>query len=154
MQTYKEFSPTPFDSKGLNLPDQQDWLVLPIARNRDSGHIDQSNFDAAVEMLGGESETVEIHRFGHWACGWFEIILVEPGTESVRIAETIEKRLEDYPILDEDDFSNREYSAAYSYWETCGLKERIRICAKYGASIFAARRYEIPEQVEISYLAE
>ena len=27
---YRDFAPTGFDSKGLGLPDQQDWFVLPI----------------------------------------------------------------------------------------------------------------------------
>jgi hypothetical protein len=72
----------------------------------------------------------------------------------VKIAEEIESSLENYPVLNEDDFSNLEYEKATKWWAVCGIKERIRICAKYNESIFAARRDEIPENVEISYLAE
>lgn len=35
MKAYSQFRPT--DSKGLGLPDRQDWLVLGVARTRDSG---------------------------------------------------------------------------------------------------------------------
>ena len=34
--------------------------------------------------------------------------------------------LEDYPVLDESDFSEREYEEANSVWESCyNVKERI-----------------------------
>lgn len=154
MQQYKYFSPTPFDKKGIVLHEQGDWFVLPTTRNRDSDHLTISNFDTALQLLGGESETVEIHRFGHWACGWFEIIIVKPETESAVIASDIERRIEDYPVLDEDDFSEREFLAASEYWARMSTKERIEICKKFDASIFAARRDSIPEEVEVSYLAQ
>jgi len=94
---------------------------MPFGRNRDSDHSDESNFDAALKLLGGESDTVEIVRFGHWACGWVEYLFVHPS----RKAETdaILARLEDYPILDEDDFSAREHEAALQSWDDYGCRE-------------------------------
>lgn len=79
MQTYAEFRPTAFDRRGAFLDDdRRAWYVLPVTRTRDSGTFDQSNFETALRILGGESETCEVHRFGHWGPGWFEIILVHP----------------------------------------------------------------------------
>jgi hypothetical protein len=89
MQTYSQYRPTGFDSRGLGLPDRQDWLVLPVIQTRDSGPLEQSNFASALKAVGGESETVEVHRFGHWGPGWFEIIIVAPGSEAARIGEEI-----------------------------------------------------------------
>lgn len=150
---YKDWAPTSFDCRGLNLADRQDWLVAPVIQTRDSGCLEQSNFNSALEILGGEQvDRVEVHRFGHWGPGWFEIILVSP--ELAEQVEGIEARLEDYPVLDEDDWSNREWEAAINWWNDCGLRERIRICDKYRVSIFAARRDEIPDRVDVSYLAE
>jgi hypothetical protein len=105
-----------------------------------------------LKELGGESDTVEVHRFGHWGPGWFEIILAHPSREAE--IKDMESRLENYPILDEDDHSERQWEKAIEWWGLCGMRERIRICAKYRASIFAARRDEIPENVELSYLAD
>jgi len=85
MQTYSEYAPTSFDHKGLLLPDRQDWLVL-IGRNRDSECLVNSNFDCALAQLGGESDHVEVHNFGHWACGWLEIIIVKPDRPEAKIA--------------------------------------------------------------------
>ncbi len=117
MQTYKEYQPTLFDSRSNfivwdreGIDNIQDWLVCPTGRNRDSSIEDESNFNAALELLGGESDKVQVHRFGHWACGWYELIIVHPDLSNE--LQKIENRLTDYPILNEDDLSNRECEAA------------------------------------------
>ena len=108
MQLYKDYAPAEGDARGLGLPDRQNWLVL-LGKNRDSSLREQSNFDAALEMLGGESDDVEVCRFGHWLCGWIEIVIVKPESEAAKIADYIENKLEDYPALDEDDWTTREH---------------------------------------------
>lgn len=108
------------------MPDQQDWLVLGLSRTRDSGELDQSNFDAALKALGGESDTVEVHRFGHWGPGWFEIIIIKPGSSQVAIAESIEASLSDYPVLDEQDFSSREWESYIEGWDNYARRDFIR----------------------------
>ena len=126
MQRYSEFRPTAFDVRGLNLPDQQDWLVLPCIRTRDSGELDQSNFETALKMLGGESETVEVHRFGHWGPGWFEIIIAKPGSPAEQTAGEIESSLANYPILDEEDWSNREWGSYQEGWLDYAKRDFVR----------------------------
>jgi hypothetical protein len=124
MQTYGKFQPTAFDPRGLALDDQQHWLVLPVGQNRDSGPLDQSNFAQALEALGGESEDVEVHNFGHWACGWFEIIIVNPSNlKLVAIAEDIERALMDYPVLNDEDLSQREWEDFCESWDSYGAKQ-------------------------------
>jgi len=110
MKPYKDFAPTGFDRKGLNGEREgiSEYGVL-LAQNRDSDALERSNFRAALARLGGESENVQVHRFGHWAVGWFEIIVVKEGTEEYEKAEEIEGKLENYPVLDEEDFSRLEW---------------------------------------------
>ena len=85
-----------------------DYYVL-LSRHRDSGLVEESNFWSALKMLNGESDTVKIIRFRHWAVGWIETILIhESDKVSVDKGFEIEKALENYPILDEDDFYERE----------------------------------------------
>ena len=99
MKSYSEFRPTQFDSTGLGLDDQQNWLVAPVSQTRDSEALNRANFDATLRELGGESDTVQVHRFGHWGPGWFEIILIDAtDTARVQIAQEIEDALSDYPI--------------------------------------------------------
>src|ERR1700682_1291835 len=121
MRRYKDYAPTKLEPRGLTLPDRQDWLVV-IWRNRDSDNSDclaESNWHAALERLGGESEKVEVHRFGHWACDWLEIVIVAPEGPQAVEAHRIEDDLETYPILDENDHSEREQVAADETWEHC-----------------------------------
>jgi hypothetical protein len=147
MQTYSEYRPTPHDCRGLGLPDRQNWLICPVSRTRDSGPLDQSNFASALKMLGGESDTVEVRRFGYWGPGWFEIIIVAPGSEAARIGEEIEASLADYPILDEDDFSRREYEDYVETWNCCGMS---RYFAKYLRSEFnlSDRAYDLIDDAD------
>ncbi len=126
MITYREYAPTQFDSPGLALDDRQDWLVLPCGRNRDSDCLGESNFEAALAILGGEGEDTEVHRFGHWACGWLEIIIVRPGTAAETEANSIEDAMANYPILDEQDYSERENDAANMYWSAMRTDERVQ----------------------------
>jgi hypothetical protein len=114
MQTYSTFRPTGFDTHLVIRGDEsrEGWLVLPTTRNRDSDCLTESNFHVALAQLGGESHDVEVHRFGHWANGWFEIIIVRPDSASHLTANGIERDLEEYLVLDENDFSEREHEAA------------------------------------------
>lgn len=123
MQLYKDFAPTGSDPRGLALDDQQNWIVVPVRRNRDSGPLDESSFAAALEILGGESETCEVHRFGHWACGWFEIVIVSP--ERAAEVEDLESSLENYPVLNDEDFSQREHDDYIESWDNCGMSREF-----------------------------
>jgi hypothetical protein len=102
-----------------------DWLCV-LTRSRESDLLTESNFDTALEMLGGKGENVEIHRFGHWACGWWESLAVRAGTPQATIAEEIEKKIESYPVLDEEDFSRREDEAAQDVWRDYRVKDRVK----------------------------
>ena len=101
--------------------DRNNWLLAPVSVNRDSGPLDQSNFSAALEMLGGKSETVEVHRFGHWCNGYFELIIAHPAW--LTKVEEIESALESYPILNEDDYSERENEFKEECWSSYGRRD-------------------------------
>ena len=81
-----------------------DYYVL-LSHHRDSGLVEESNFQSALKMLNGESDTVKVIRAKHWAVGWVEMILIhESDTKSVDKGNEIEESLNNYPILDEDVF--------------------------------------------------
>lgn len=136
METYSEFRPTQFD-RHISIDSKEHWLVLPTGRNRDSNILTESNFELALQMLGGESDTVDVHRFGRWAHGWFEIIIVDPESPQAKIAEDIERSLEDYPVLSDDHYSNKMIEAqADSFAEIesnfrCDLEGKFRVETEY-----------------------
>ena len=137
MTPYKHHRPTGFDRAGAFLDeDRQDWLVAPVIQTRDSGPIDESNFKCFLDGLGGEGKSVEVHRFGHWGPGWYEIIIIDPKAEAIlTLAQEMEDALENYPVLDEEDLSKRENEAEQESWGSWGrkdftkaLKRRVEEC--------------------------
>jgi hypothetical protein len=125
MTPYKHHRPTQFDRAGAFLDDdRQDWLVCPVTRTRDSGPMEESNFHAFLEGLGGEGGNVEVHRFGHWGPGWYEIIIINPKEERlVAEAEAMEASLDNYPVLNEEDLSKRENDAENDAWVSWGRSD-------------------------------
>ena len=152
MERYRDFRPTVFDAKGFALDGRQDWFVAPVLQHRCSNCLERSNFTVALQQLGGESDVVEVHRFGHWGPGWFEIIIVHPSLEAH--VQDIEDTLAQYPVLDESHFNELEYAEACETWNRMSIKNRMEVCRKFRVSLFAARRDEIPERVELDYLVE
>ena len=125
MQQLKNFSPTPFDARGLGVePDRGDWLVV-VTRNRDSEIYVQSNFDLALERLqaADRGEDVEAHGNGHWACGWYEAVIVRPDSPAATVAEDILDRLESYPVLDSEEVSRREMDAYHEAMHSWGCRD-------------------------------
>lgn len=116
------------------MPDSYFGAVWPgyyvfLGQHRDSDCLAQSNFACALDQLGGEDddETVVVVREGHWAVGWVEWIAIHQDNEAaLKIADDILDQLEAYPVLDEDDFSERETEEANAVWKNCyGPMERI-----------------------------
>lgn len=149
MTRYRDWGPTQFDHKGLGCDDQQDWVVCPVSITRDTPDhdVDRSNWEAMIqefEALDPEGDDHEVHRFGHWGPGWFEIILVRPNSACHRYAAECACALGDYPILDEHDHSEREFEAECDAWKQADLRDRIEMVTSRGFSIFAARSSEPP----------
>jgi hypothetical protein len=120
---YRNWSPTQFDCKGLGVEDRQDWYVAPIGHNRDSNTLTESNwqtFDRLLSEVDPDGNDHECHSFSHWGPGWFEIVLVRPGSECERIAAECAATLECYPILDDEHHSNLQAEAEAEHWESWG----------------------------------
>lgn len=89
-------------------PDHDDTIQV-IGRHRDSDLLAQSNFEVALDRLGGESATVEVVRDSHWAFGWVETIFVsKKDRKALKEVKGILNSLDDYGALDEDDYFERE----------------------------------------------
>jgi hypothetical protein len=116
LQTYSTFRPTSYDAAGLGCPDQQDWLVAPVTICPNVAECaDESNWQAQLNALSEvdpDGNDHEVCWFGHWATP-FDIVLVRPGTPAAECAAELAERLENYPLLNEDDLSEREDTEAF-----------------------------------------
>lgn len=85
----------------------EDYYVF-LSQHRDSDTLDRSNFICALEQVGKEHCAIAHER--HWACGWIETIMIhKEDAEGLAKAEAILKKLEDYPVIDEEHYSELEY---------------------------------------------
>ncbi len=134
--------PTPFDSAanyGSHTDEDLTRSYVAIGQNRDSDALTRSNFQVISTEL--EELGAEIHRFGHWACGWYELVLVhETNEKALRRADEWAAALEDYPVACDDHFSELETNESQDFWESMPLSDRMEACEKCNVSIFAARR--------------
>jgi len=157
LQKYRDFQPTGLDEKGLNLPDQQDWLVSPVLITRDTPTHDYtlSNWhviQTELARLDPDHTDHEACSFNHWGPGWFEILIVKPESPSHTYLEETAKELDAYPILDEADYQAREHAAACDDWACLPVAERVKAIAHSRAngqcvSTFSARSEELPRGI-------
>lgn len=122
---------------GCSIPEDRDaWLIAPCGQNRDSDSLTRSNFavqlaelerlEAAAQSANEDAEYIdlyELHSFNHWACGWVEIVIVRPGTAAAEYAAELAESLEDYPVADEEHFSQLETDEAAESWERYGASD-------------------------------
>ena len=131
-----------------------DYVIY--SRHRDSEILIESNYDALlfglqyIAKMHGCKEKVYDFRAGHWASGWVETIIVRADAHPAVLQQAAEylEALSDYPVVDEDDYSDRQSDAVYKYWDELSLEERVDWCKDCGDSVFAARgERSIPDGV-------
>ena len=98
----------------------ENWAIL-YTHHRDSGLLDQSNATVIAKALTPYTDddipTVVMESHNHWAVGYidgFSIRVFDTRnqiTEAFRAYHHLAEKMAIYPILDEEDFSNREYEA-------------------------------------------
>lgn len=106
--------------------------------NRGSDLLTQSNAVQILEIMAPyiRRGTVTKQHFNHWACGWIDALAIRVYTSKGRITRAFETFYEDiycalknYPILDEEHFTELEQEAAYD-------------------NVFQALKYDISSDVE------
>mgnify|MGYP005846331801 CR=1 FL=1 len=128
-----------------------DYYVF-LGRHRESEILTNVNYELGLKAIGGPSDTVHEVRESHWAVGWVEWIAIhESDTQALEKADEIVAALADYPVLDEEAYSQRQWDEMHRYWIRIQLAERISWCQDAETSIFAARRDDIPEPVELEF---
>jgi hypothetical protein len=102
-------------------PEDSDGWCVVYGHHRDSGLLDQSNAAAIEKALEpfteGEAPDVLSQRHTHWAVGWMEGYVIRVFDQDGNVTAAFRRycelraKLSDYPILDETDYSQREYDA-------------------------------------------
>ena len=132
LEPYSKFRPTGFDSAGLGCAEQQDWLVAPCSTTRDSESLSRANWQSMLAMLAEvdpDENDHETHHFGHWGPGWFEIVLVRPDSRAAGAMEECARKLDDYPVIDDDVLSAVEHDDENESWQNHDGREFLRAIA-------------------------
>lgn len=106
---FSDFVP-PQHKNNIKIDGHEDWLVVPVSRHkgqRNYNALAESNFCSALKRLADAPDTVKVFRFEDEVYGWFEILLAHPSRAS-EVAEIESVVNSPYPILDEEDFCERE----------------------------------------------
>lgn len=137
MTTYKPTYLKPWTLPASYAGAHWDGYFSFLGQSRDSDCLERSNFDAGLKAIGGqlkdfggddeEFPLVKVVRENHWAVGWVEWIAIhETAFEQLAIADKIKEKLEDYPVVDEELWSQYETEEANEVWKNCYRpKERL-----------------------------
>jgi hypothetical protein len=135
------------------------WFdYYPLAgQSRDSDELEQSNFrsfkaalDAKAKELncvdvpnpdsGAEADRDEtipaftVERSSHWAVGWVETLLVHKDAPQALLewCDAQLERLDNYPVFDEEDYSELEMESADETWKNCyNVAERVEYIRRH-----------------------
>jgi len=120
------------------------------SRCRDSSILVQHNFEAIRRLVGDECYTFTVV---HFANEWIEYLMLPEDASSgaIQAAEECTMALDDYPILDEEAYSQASYEATLELWEQSPLSDRIQWAKEAGVSIFAAR-HAVPVRDIFEYI--
>src|SRR3989442_2963837 len=102
---------TGYDDASKYIGERLDGYFV-YSKHRDSDALARSNYECILQDLQKlDLDHVEEHSFNHWAVGYVDqIVLVADASEAViRRAEDILTKLADYPVFDEQHWSELEH---------------------------------------------
>lgn len=136
------------------------WALGPVLRTRDSNLLDASNADAIEKILNENRQfdgDWQITRVSHWAVGWcehlsFKVIkdgTIDELTEVFWKIHSIFEALDCYPVLNDDDFSRREYEQTLKNIEDIGCRWLSdKAGASWAADVYAYLSDNCPHEVD------
>jgi hypothetical protein len=104
--------------------DEMPWPSVglgPVGVHRDSDALARSNWAVVSgDLVSRFPESVQVVRFGHWAVGWVEELAWDASTPAVVAAvDAWRERLANYPVADEEHFSETETEESLEILREC-----------------------------------
>lgn len=139
--------------------DYSDYYVL-LGHHRDSTLLTESNFYTAWERIkaipssdnweqdyGIDNPEYQIVRSSHWLVGWAEFIGIhKDSAPHVEEGNRITEALDDYPVLNDSDYYEREHNATIE-----GVKDSLRYAGYSPRNVYKVYRWldeNMPNELE------
>ncbi len=122
--------------RGYELEDADKWAIV-YTSGRDSGLLARSNSDEIAKRLEpfteGDDPNVVPEHHNHWAVGHVDGYSIRVFGRDGSITEAfheyarIQEKLDDYPVLNEEDYSEREHKATLENYssEMWGMRDQL-----------------------------
>jgi hypothetical protein len=134
-------------SRQYDIDDLDNWAIF-YTHNRDSRLLEECNANAINEAMelftDGDDPDVVMESHRHWAVGHvdgFSMRIFRNGEiiEAFKTYHELMERLEDYPILDEEAYSNREYEATIENIgdASYGIKDEYELPEGWESEVFS-----------------
>ena len=97
--------------------DYSEYYIV-ASTHRDADELMVSNFYSIRKtLLDNHIRFLDI-QFNHWLCGWIELLMVHESNEKgLILADELNRSLEDYPVLDDDDYNERRNDRVMEYYK-------------------------------------
>jgi hypothetical protein len=134
-------------SRAGELDEAANWTIV-YTHHRGSGLLEESNAAAIENTLrpyleADNPDVIEEHH-RHWACGWIDgyairVFRNEKVTEAFRTYIKLLERLDEYPVLDDEDYSRREYEATLENFDSAvaGIQHEYELPEGWKEEVFS-----------------
>lgn len=137
VEAYNEIVNTPRYKNWIRYDETlfESYFPSGVGQHRDSDDLQESNFSTAIELLkkAGCEEEVD-YKVCLSTCsmvGWQEGIYVHKDSHAAMVMAEINIQLENYPVLDDDDYSERQWNSTMQGWNEWGHSEFVEWVANY-----------------------
>lgn len=133
-------------SRGHDLEDADQWAIF-YTSGRDAGLLAQSNHAEIAKRLqpfiDGDDPDVVAESHSHWAVGHIDGFSIRVHRTDGGVTEAFEafcwikQELEDYPVLNEGDYSDREYEATLENYRSEMWAAKRELPAGWESEVYA-----------------
>ena len=117
------------------------YYAAPCGQSRDSDCLEKSNWEQQLNALNAiptppdwahDESPWTVVTENHCAVGWVAWLAIHPDAVAhLDCAEELQRRLANYPVLDEEDYCRMEWEECEQVWKKCyNQRERIETLRK------------------------
>lgn len=135
------------------------WGQLGFAgQHRDSDALDRSNHEVIRDaLLEARPDSFRVEGYSHFLVGWVDVIRIDTSDpQAVAAAKSWHDALENYPVADDEHFSQTEHEEDQEYYRYGGRDDAIEILKKSGEfpELFASKDHPDFEYLEGDFLPQ